>query len=259
MNIKLHTPKSLKAGSGLSTVKQFVLSLVATTISIILTFGTAAWVDNMKKEKERHEMVMMILYDISGSIKDIEKADSVYREGFEKQIQVAAHPELLTENPFIFTMHFPQLHYTETVENIFSSNIETINTLGNVLFAENVSTIYQERRDLKVNTVEKFREDFAANGVPSKYDDVAGLNFLSCISACTMSLHVMKEKFEQCKQMMGVSDEELEVYRQKRINMEQTAKRDSINNAQVEEVLQNAKRLKAAEEKGRELLRKPGI
>lgn len=259
MNIKLHTPKSLKAGSGLSTVKQFVLSLVATTISIILTFGTAAWVDNMKKEKERHEMVMMILYDISGSIKDIEKADSVYREGFEKQIQVAAQPELLTENPFMFTMYFPQLHYTETVENIFSSNIETINTLGNVLFAENVSTIYQERRDLKVNTVEKFREDFAANGVPSKYDDVVSLNFLSCISACTMSLHVMKEKFEQCKQMMGVSDEELEVYRQKRINMEQTAKRDSINNAQVEEVLQNAKRLKAAEEKGRELLRKPGI
>jgi hypothetical protein len=41
--------------------------------------------------------------------------------------------------------------------------------------------------------------------------------------------------------------------------MEQTAKRDSINNAQVEEVLQNAKRLKAAEEKGRELLTKPGI
>lgn len=259
MNIKLHTPKSLKAGSGISTVKQFVLSLVATTISIILTFGTAAWVDNMKKEKERHEMVMMILYDISGSIKDIEKADSVYREGFEKQIQVAAQPELLTENPFMFTMCFPQLHYTETVENIFSSNIETINTLGNVLFAENVSTIYQERRDLKVNTVEKFREDFAANGVPSKYDDVVSLNFLSCISACTMSLHVMKEKFEQCKQMMGVSDEELEVYRQKRINMEQTAKRDSINNAQVEEVLQNAKRLKAAEGKGRELLRKPGI
>lgn len=259
MNIKLHTPKSLKAGSGISTVKQFVLSLVATTISIILTFGTAAWVDNMKKEKERHEMVMMILYDISGSIKDIEKADSVYREGFEKQIQVAAQPELLTENPFMFTMCFPQLHYTETVENIFSSNIETINTLGNVLFAENVSTIYQERRDLKVNTVEKFREDFAANGVPSKYDDVVSLNFLSCISACTMSLHVMKEKFEQCKQMMGVSDEELEVYRQKRINMEQTAKRDSINNAQVEEVLQNAKRLKAAEEKGRELLREPGI
>ena len=49
MNVKLHTPKSLKAGSGLSSLKQFVLSLVATTISIVLTFGTAAVIDHKKK------------------------------------------------------------------------------------------------------------------------------------------------------------------------------------------------------------------
>lgn len=49
MNIKLHTPKSLKAGSGMSSLKQFLLSLLATTVSIALTFGTAAIVDNYKK------------------------------------------------------------------------------------------------------------------------------------------------------------------------------------------------------------------
>ena len=32
MNVKLHTPKTLKAGSGIATLKQFVLSMVATTI-----------------------------------------------------------------------------------------------------------------------------------------------------------------------------------------------------------------------------------
>ena len=31
MNIKLHTPKSLKAGSGMSSLKQFLLSLFATS------------------------------------------------------------------------------------------------------------------------------------------------------------------------------------------------------------------------------------
>lgn len=41
MNIKLHTPKSLKSGSGMATLKQFLMSIVATSISIILTFGTA--------------------------------------------------------------------------------------------------------------------------------------------------------------------------------------------------------------------------
>ena len=53
MNIKLHTPKSLKAGSGMATMKQFLLSLLATTVSIVLTFGTAAIIDNNKKQKEK--------------------------------------------------------------------------------------------------------------------------------------------------------------------------------------------------------------
>ncbi len=43
MNIKLHTPNSLKAGSGMSTMKQFLLALLATTVSIVLTFGTAGF------------------------------------------------------------------------------------------------------------------------------------------------------------------------------------------------------------------------
>lgn len=34
MNIKLHTPKSLKSGSGMSSWRQFLLSLLATTVSI---------------------------------------------------------------------------------------------------------------------------------------------------------------------------------------------------------------------------------
>ena len=49
MNIKLHTPKSLKTGSGMSTLKQLLMSIVATSISIILTFGTAYFVDKNKK------------------------------------------------------------------------------------------------------------------------------------------------------------------------------------------------------------------
>ena len=55
MNIKLHTPKSLKNGSGMSSLKQFMLSLLATTVSIALTFGTAAVIDNLKKKEEERE------------------------------------------------------------------------------------------------------------------------------------------------------------------------------------------------------------
>ena len=58
MNIKLHTPKSLKNGSGMSSLKQFLLSLFATTVSIALTFGTAAVIDYHKQQKAKREIVM---------------------------------------------------------------------------------------------------------------------------------------------------------------------------------------------------------
>lgn len=56
MNIKLHTPKTLKAGSGMASLKQFLLSLFATSVSIALTFGTAAIIDYHAKQKSKREI-----------------------------------------------------------------------------------------------------------------------------------------------------------------------------------------------------------
>lgn len=76
MNIKLLTPKTLKTGSGMSSAKQFLLSLIATSVSIILTFGTAAIIDHNKKQTAKKEMVMMIISDIDNSIQLVEKVDT---------------------------------------------------------------------------------------------------------------------------------------------------------------------------------------
>ena len=76
MNIKLHTPKTLKAGSGMASLKQFLLSLFATSVSIALTFGTAAIIDYHAKQKSKREIVMMVTYDMYNSLKSIEKADN---------------------------------------------------------------------------------------------------------------------------------------------------------------------------------------
>ena len=62
MNIKLHTPKSLKTGSWMASMKQFLLSIVATSLSNALTFGTAAIIDNKKKQSEKREIVMMVMF-----------------------------------------------------------------------------------------------------------------------------------------------------------------------------------------------------
>ena len=130
MNIKLHTPKSLQNGSGMASLKQFLLSLLATTVSIALTFGTAAIIDNNKKQKEKREIVMMVMYDMYNTLQTIEEMDSNLREAMRLQRELA---EDTTKYDMKMKVRMSQLmplnDFTETTERIFSTNIETINTV----------------------------------------------------------------------------------------------------------------------------------
>ena len=173
----------------------------------MLTFGTAAWLDGKKKEEARREMVMMILYDLAGSIEQAEQCDSMLREGFKMQLAVAENPKLLNENPFLFVKSSPYINYTETVERIFSTNIETINTLGNVLFAENVSDIYRLRRQYKQDICDKYMAEFERAEGFKQYEQALTIDYASeYIYLSSILISEMKEKFVQCRQKMDVSD-----------------------------------------------------
>ena len=251
MDMKGSTSKTTNSIGGKSTLKQFLLSMVATTISIALTFGTAAWLENHKKEKEKREMVMMILYDLAGSLEEIKEADTTLRKGFEQQLEVAAQPELLEKNPFVFTSYIPVINYTETVERIFSSNIETINTIGNVIFAEDVSMLYQLRRNYKEEICQKFMKRIEGFDDIKDYDQAMSIDYLEYIGLGGLYIDQMEQRFNQCMQMMDVSDADLQAYRQKRQKMTQTSAADSIKNALLEEAVQNNQRQNAATEKGK--------
>ncbi len=255
MNVKVHTPKSMKLGSGMATTKQFLLSLVATTISIILTFGTAAWVDNRKKEEAKREMVMMILYDLATNIEQVEQTDTLLRQGFDMQLKVAENPKLLEQDPFLMTKYIPVSKYTETVERIFSSNIETINTLGNVFFAENVSEFYRLRKMYKTDICDMFMQEIEKQGGLTEYEQVMNIDFQgSMIYSSGILLSNMKEIFARCQEMMDVTTADIETYRQKRQEMNQASATDSIEKALIEEAIRNNQRLNEAVEKGKKAL-----
>ncbi|MBP5315823.1 MAG: hypothetical protein J6Y87_08185 [Muribaculaceae bacterium] len=251
MSSEENDKKSFSTGKCLPYVKQFLLSLLATTISIILTFGTTTWREHQKKDNARHEMVMMLLYDISNSIKLVQESDSTLRAGYEQQLKIAENPELLTANPFIFTKFCPSLEYAETIENIFSSNIETINVIGNVLFAENISDIYLMRKKYRKEVVDSFMEEFKNNKGYSGYEQIIELNYPTYIYLSGSILCQMKEKLDECKRMMDVSDDELESYRQNRISLSNSSKTDSIDNALLQEMMLNIDKFNEAKEKAK--------
>ncbi|MBQ1701113.1 MAG: hypothetical protein II023_04530, partial [Prevotella sp.] len=139
MNIKLHTPKSLKMGSGMGSMKQFLLSILATTVSIALTFGTAAILDGKKKQKEKREIVMMVMYDMYGSLQTMKEAEAITHQLLDIQIKIAEDTTKFETLRYQGLGQIPMADYTEATERIFSTSIETINTVGNVLFTEKVS------------------------------------------------------------------------------------------------------------------------
>ena len=248
MNIKLHTPKSLKTGSGMASMKQFLLSIVATSISIALTFGTAAFLDNKKKQSEKCEIVMMVMYDMYNSLKSIEKADSTLQQAMDMQLQIAEDTTKFEALRYKFAQLMPKAEYTETTERIFSSSIETINTVGNVLFTENVAEFYQMRKYYKTSVCDSIANDITRSQPFSSLKN--SLDFEYSFHAIVSSgvLKGMQRLYAQCKQMMEISDEDIDAYREQREQidkgmMDDDVSGDSLENRflQIQETIEEAK------------------
>ena len=84
-----------------ATWKNFLLSLLATTISIVLTFGITAIINHKNERKEKRELVMMVMYDMSNSLQEIESVNSNLRESFDLQIQIAEDTSLFDYTTYL--------------------------------------------------------------------------------------------------------------------------------------------------------------
>ena len=247
MNIKLHTPKSLKSGSGMSSWRQFLLSLLATTVSIALTFGTAAIIDNNKKQSEKREIVMMVMYDMYNSLQAMQEADSMLLQAMEIQKQIAQDSTKFNDLRFNLAHLMPTVGYTETTEHIFSSSIETINTVGNVLFTENVAKFYQDRRYFKTMVCDSIWNDVANSSPLQSIERTLNFGFFDYAMMCNSYLTEMQHLFSQCQQMMNATDEEIQAYSKKRQQMETDMKEaDTASASKQQKLMQLQKEITKA-------------
>ena len=246
MNVKLHTPKTLKSGSGLSSVKQFVLSIIATSISIALTFGTAAFLDHQKKESAKKEMVMMIINDFDQSIKLLEKADTLLHNASSLQQELAVHPEKFDSlgiNGFIDVTSFmlSELEFPETTEKIFTSSIETFNTIGNVNFVNEVSSFYISRHRYQNLIQSKLKEEIEETGILQSINTLFNANFPLYSYSNWAFLQDMKEIRDRCVMMMNVNEEELAEFSQRHttehINPERKAQEQKMQEEMIEAMM----------------------
>ena len=194
-------------------------TFVATTISIMLTFGTASLIDRHKQAKEKRQIVLMTMYDLNNSLNQARHCDTLIKEFVELQTQVFENPDVFGSSLLTLVKSVPLMNYTETIENIFSSNIETIHTLSNVYFVEKASEFYQLRKKYNDN-VKSFGESYDTFIESLSFEGLLAFNSCRYFVISSYLLVEMEHLYLQCKQIMKVSDEELETFYQERQRIE---------------------------------------
>ena len=236
--------------------KEFLMTLAATTISIILTFGTSAIIDNKRHNAEKREMVMIILYDMWTSLEEIKQCDEKIHKFVDIQLDIIAHPQKFYESYGDLFACTPVLTYTNTTESIFRSNIETIHTIGNIFFVETVSLFYDIRGKYRTEVVEAFNND--CETATKDYESLSDFNSTSFLYYSSMYYSAMRRNFEQCKAMMKVSEKELEAFSKERTSLFQSVNGESAAE-EVENILKEKRQLnlrfQQARQEGREATR----
>ena len=206
---KLKMPENLKDVN--SMAGQFLLTLFATTLSIVLTFGVAAIIDHKKKEAEKREIVLMLMSDMQNTLKMMEQCDTCFVQFFDKQVEILANPETFQTEYASLVQYLPSMDYSITTENIFRSSIETIHTISNMAFVEKVSSFYDKRAMYKRDILDAFLN--TANSAADSYEGLASFDDAARYPFLTLAFHEsMKDLYEQCKELMDVSDEELQAF-----------------------------------------------
>ena len=235
-----------------SDTKQFLLTLLATTISIVLTFGTSAVIDRRHKEKDKREMVKMIIYDFDKTIEQMENASSAFEKAKQQQLDLALHPEYFDSLRFQFTdaLLVAQMEFSETTENIFSSNIETFNTLGNVNFVHEVSSFYSIRHQYQENLLAQYKKEVSGSRFTESIENIFKFDFPDHYYANQIFLNALKRTRDRCMKMMKVSEDEMKEFsNQRMVNEDHSEEYRSLNEQMVKELLSEEEILQQAKEK----------
>lgn len=133
----------------------------------------------------------------------------------------------------------PKAEFTETTESIFSSNIETINTVGNVLFTENVATFYQNRRLYKTSVCDSVYREVTRNVSFSTLKGTLEFNYmLYAITSCGL-MRDMQRLYDQNKLLMEISDGEIDAYRKQREQIDKGRRdNDMVTDSLVNGIIQ---------------------
>ena len=159
MNAKFKMPKFGRDLTVMGSLKEVLMTFLGTTISIVLTFGTAAWLDHRQQIKNRRLTAMMVIANIEDFVQNMRDVNSTLVEWDSTLTRISALPRdsvlRLNDdevNAFLeATLVGVLLQRDKTAENIFTNDISTWRDVGNLRFIRNVGECYSFINDIEKN------------------------------------------------------------------------------------------------------------
>ena len=149
--IRVRMPRTARAWAYGSTWRELFLTIVGTTISIVLTFGTAALLDRCERVDDRKMSALMVLSNIESFSRnvdsmamDIARCDSIgtWLLSLPQDKLDLIPPKEASDiiNEVMGYVNF--LSHDKTAESIFSNNIETWKNMDSFQFIDNVGRCF---------------------------------------------------------------------------------------------------------------------
>ena len=134
--------------------KGFLTSVLGTTISILLTFGTSALVERKVKADVQRQTAMMVIHDIDvcadqmeEMAKDEEERNNAVQYILAHLDQTASMPQDTINLVLDMLTDYDGLNniFDNAKENIFKSSQDIWSNLDNMAFIDNMEQFYRER------------------------------------------------------------------------------------------------------------------
>ena len=138
-------------------LKDLLVAFAATTLSIILTFGTTGIINRVKQKQERKLTALMVMSSIEQFTRQLEEIerDTAHRDSIATWLLSVPVEEVAKYNDPLFisalseTIDLSAITYDRTAEDIFSSNIGTWKNMGNFKFINSVGDCFSKMNLLK--------------------------------------------------------------------------------------------------------------
>ncbi|MBQ7686677.1 MAG: hypothetical protein IJT28_05550 [Bacteroidaceae bacterium] len=150
-----------------STVKELFFTFIATTFSIILTFGTSRYFEYREKRASGRQTAIHVILDMEENIRQLDELADNEEEQFNLLHYVLGHIEEIDslsadtlEEAYFYLVHDNDIKFDDSREKIFHSSQDSWKHINNPKFIDLVQTFYYNRHQLEnhYNSDPVFRE-----------------------------------------------------------------------------------------------------